>query len=159
MAVQTWAPCGQTPLLPVPLSRDHLAAISGISPDACRFLQTHDHAYHAPDVVRCLRLLRRTVRGTLLVIGDGAPIHRGQPVTDFLRAGAAKRLHLEQLPGYAPALTLDAGSCNSRKRVEMGNLCCRNLAELAVALRRAKERLRHKRTVIQASFHQAGYHV
>jgi hypothetical protein len=33
------------------------------------------------------------------------------------------------------------------------------LAELAVALRRAKERLRHKRAIIQACISQAGYYV
>lgn len=32
-------------------------------------------------------------------------------------------------------------------------------AALALVLRRAKERLRHTRTVIQACFQQAGYHV
>jgi hypothetical protein len=40
--------------------------------------------------------------------------------------------------------------------VELGNLCCHDLTELAVALRRAKERLRHKSTVIQANIRQAG---
>jgi transposase len=159
MAVRTWAPRGQTPILRVPLTHDHLAAISGITPAGRVFMQTQERAYHADDVVRFLRLLLRKIRGKLLVIWDGAPIHRGQPVKDFLRAGAAQRLHLEQLPGYAPELNPDEGIWNYLKRVELGNVCCRTLAELATALRRAKERLRHKRTVIQACFLQAGYHV
>jgi transposase len=159
LAVRTWAPCGQTPLLRVPLTRDHLAAISGITPDGRLFMQTQDHAYRSPDVVRFLCLLLRKIRGKLLVIWDGSPIHRGQPIKDFLRRGAAKRLHLEQLPGYAPELNPDEGIWNYLKRVELGNVCCASLSELALALRRAKERLRHKRTVIQACFQQAGYHV
>jgi transposase len=158
-AVRTWAPCGQTPVLRVPLTHDHLAAISGITPQGRLFLQTQDHAYHSPDVVRFLRVLLRTIRGKLLVIWDGAPIHRGQPIKDFLRRGAAKRLHLEQLPGYAPELHPDEGIWNELKRVELGTRCCPDLAALALALRRAKERLRHKRTVIQACFRQAGYYV
>jgi transposase len=157
--VRTWAPCGQTPLLRVPLTHDHLAAISGITADGRLFMQTQDQAYRSPDVVRFLRLLLRKVRDKLLVIWDGAPIHRGQPVKDFLRAGAAKRVHLERLPGYAPDLNPAEGIWNYLKRVELGNLCCSDLAALALALRRAKERLRHKRTVIQACFQQAGYHV
>jgi transposase len=56
------------------------------------------------------------VHGAVLVIWDGAPIHRGQPVKDFLRTGAAKRLHLEQLPGYAPELNPDEGIGNYLKR-------------------------------------------
>jgi transposase len=159
MAVRTWAPRGQTPILTVPLTHDHLAAISGITAAGRLFMQTQQDAFHSPDVVRFLRLLLRKIRGKLLVIWDGAPIHRGQPIKDFLRQGAAKRLHLEQLPGYAPELNPDEGIWNYLKRVELGNVCCRNLRELATALRRAKERLRHKRSVIQACFFQAGYHV
>jgi hypothetical protein len=76
-----------------------------------------------------------------------------------MRRGAAKRLHLEQLPGYAPDLNPDGGIWNSLKRIELANLCCSDLAALTRALRRAKERLRHKRAVIQACFRQAGYEV
>ncbi len=159
MAVRTWAPCGQTPVLRVPLTHDHLAAISGMTPDGRLFMQIQEHAYHAPDVVRFLRLLVRKLRGKLLVIWDGAPIHRGQAIKDFLRRGAAQRIHLEQLPAYAPELNPDEGIWNYLKRVELGNLCCPDLATLALALRRAKERLRHKRAVIQACVQQAGYHV
>jgi hypothetical protein len=71
-------------------------------------------------------LLLRKIQGKLLVIlvtGDGSPIQRGPPVKDFLRAGAAKRLHLEQLPGYAPDVNPDEGSWNDLKRVELGNCC------------------------------------
>jgi transposase len=109
--------------------------------------------------VRFLRLLLRKIRGKLLVIWDGSPIHRGPPIKDFLRRGGAKRLHLEQLPAYAPELNPAEGIWNYLKRVELGNVCCPTLAALALALRRAKERLRHKRAVIQACFQQAGYHV
>jgi transposase len=159
MAVRTWARCGQTPLLRVRLTRDHLSAISGITPDGRLFMQTQDHAYRSVDVVRFLRVLLRKIRGKLLVIWDGSPIHRGQPVKDFLCRGAAHRLHLELLPGYAPELNPDESIWNYRKHVELRNLCCRNMTELAVALRRAKERLRHKRAIIHACLRQAGYQV
>ena len=122
MAVRTWAPKDQTPVLRVPLTRDHLSAISGITADGRLFLQTQDHAYRSPDVVRFLRVLLRKIQGKLVVIWDGAPIHRGQPVKDFLRQGAAKRLHLERLPGYAPELNPDEGIWNYLKRVELANL-------------------------------------
>jgi hypothetical protein len=81
--------------------------------------------------------------------GDGSPIHRGQPLKDFRRTGAAKRLHVEQLPGYALELNPDKGIWNALKRVELGYCCCRDLAEWAMMWRHAKERLRHTRTVIQ----------
>src|SRR5215469_6470711 len=127
LAVRTWAPKGQTPVLRVPLTRDHLSAISGITADGRLFMQTQDYAYRSPDVVRFLRVLLRKIHGKLLVIWDGAPIHRGQPIKDFLRQGAAKRLHLEQLPPYAPELNPDEGIWNYLKRVELANLCCSDL--------------------------------
>ena len=157
--MRTWAPRGQTPILPVKLTRDHLSAISGITLDGRLFLQVREDAYDAEGVVGFLRVLLRKIRGKILIIWDGSPIHRGQPIKDLLQRGAAKRLHLEQLPGYAPDLNPDEGIWNYLKRVELGNCCCPDLAALAVALRRAKERLRHKRTVIQACFQQAGYRV
>ncbi len=110
-------------------------------------------------MVGFLRVLLRKLRGPILLIWDGSPIHRGQPIKDFLRRGAAKRLHLEQLPGYAPDLNPDEGIWNYLKRVELANLCCSDLAALTLALRRAKERLRHKRAVIRACFTHAGYQV
>ena len=109
--------------------------------------------------MRFLRVLLRKIQGKLLVIWDGSPIHRGQPIKDFLRHGATKRLYLEQLPGYAPDLNPEEGIWNYLKRVELANVCCRDLSELAVALRRAKERLRHKRSVIGACLRPAGYQV
>jgi hypothetical protein len=51
------------------------------------------------------------------------------------------------------------GIWNYLKRVELANVCCSDLATLALALRRAKERLRHKPTVIQACLTHAGYQV
>jgi transposase len=98
----------------------------------------------------------RKISGRVLVIWDGSPSHRGQPIKDFLGKGAATRLHRERLPGYAPERNPDEGIGNDLKRVERGNRCCPDLPALALALRRAKERLQHKRAVIQACFRQAG---
>ena len=103
MAARTWAPRGQTPILRVMLTRDHLSAISGMTLDGRLFLQLQERAYTAETVVGFLRVVLRKIRGKVLVIWDGSPIHTGQPIKDLLAAGAAKRLHLERLPGYCPA--------------------------------------------------------
>ena len=78
MAVRTWAPRGQTPVLRVPLTRDHLSAISGITPDGRLFLQVRSGSYDAAKVVGFLRVLLRKISGKLLLIWDGSPIHPGQ---------------------------------------------------------------------------------
>ncbi len=156
MAVRTCAPRGQTPVLRVKLTRDHLSAIGAITPDGRLFMQRQDHAYTAEDVVRFLRLLLRRISGKLLVIWDGAPIHRANVIKDFLKRGAAKRLHLERLPSYAPELNPQEGVWNLLKRRELKNLCCRDVPQVAQELRRARERLRHRRAVLRQCFAHAG---
>ena len=159
MAVRTWAPRGQTPVLRVPLTRDHLSAISAITMDGRLFLQVRPASYTAAGVVGFLRVLMRKIRGPILLIWDGSPIHRGQEIKAFLKRGASKRLHLEQLPGYAPDLNPDEGIWNYLKRVELGNVCRRNLDHLHQELIGARERLRHKREVIRSCARHCGYHV
>jgi transposase len=134
LAMRTWAPRGQTPLLRVKLTHDHLSAISGITADGRLFMQVREGTYDSTGAIGFLRVLLRTVRGKLLVIWNGAPIHRGQAIKDFLRRGAARRLQLEQLPGYAPDLNPDEGIWNYLKRVELGNVCCSEVAALGLAL-------------------------
>jgi transposase len=149
-AVRTWTPRGRTPSLRVRLSKDHLSAISGVTLDGRLFLQVRDHSYDSQAVVGFLRVLLRKITGKILLIWDGSPIHRGQAVKDFLRRGAVKRLHLEQLPGYAPDLNADEGVWNYLKRVELANVCCHDLHELRLQLIRARERLRHKRAILRS---------
>jgi transposase len=156
MVVRTYAPMGQTPVLKVPLTRDHLSAIGAITPEGKLCMQTQDHSYKSPDVVRFLQLLLREIPGKLLVIWDGAPIHRGQPVKDFLTKGGAKRIHLERLPAYAPELNPQEGVWNLLKRVELKNVCCLDLQHVQQEVRRAKERLRHRKSILRQCFAYAG---
>jgi transposase len=153
--VWTYAPRGQTPILRVPLTRDHLSAISAITPAGKLYMMVQDHAFKGPAIVRFLRHLLRHIPGKLLIIWDGLPAHRSQPVKDFLAQGAAQRIHLERLPGYAPDLNPDEGIWRYLKYVEMKNLCCQTLADLQYELRKATARLRHKTTVILSCFTQA----
>jgi transposase len=155
--VRTYAPRGQTPILRVPLTRDHLSVISGITSEGKLFRMVQETAFHGEEVVRFLRHLLHHLPGKVLVIWDGSPIHHGQAVKQFLAGGAAARLRLERLPGYAPDLNADEGVWNYLKRVELRNVCCRDLAHLKQELRLAFARLRHKRSVIQGCIRQAGY--
>ena len=155
--VRTWAPRGETPVLRAHLTRDHLSVISGLTFEGQLLLQMRRQAFQGLDVVRFLRHLLRHIPGKLLVLLDGAAIHRGQAVRDFLAAGGAKRLHLEPLPAYAPELNPDEGIWHYLKHVELRNLCCDDLPELQGELRRAVARLRHKSTVLQGCITEVGY--
>jgi transposase len=158
-AVRTYAPVGQTPILHEQLTRDHLSAMSGITPEGKLLMMEQDEAFKGEDVVRFLRHALRRIPGKLLVVWDGSPIHRARVVKDFLASGASNRLRLEQLPGYAPELNPDEGIWKHLKYVELKNICCKSLSELRRELRKAKERLRHKKHVILGCIRQPGFEV
>ena len=99
----------------------------------------------------------RQIPGKLLVIWDGATIHHCQAVKDFLATGAAKRLHLERLPGYAPDLNPDEGVWNLLKHWQLANRCCQDMLELAWELRLAIRRLQRRPHLLQACFRECGY--
>ncbi len=157
--VRTYAPRGQTPVLSVPLMRDHLAVISGITLEGALYFSTQERPFRSPEVVRFLRHLLRHIHGLLLVIWDGSPIHRGQMVKEFLANGGAKRLQVEQLPGYAPDLNPDEFVWRHLKHVELRNRCCPDIPSLRRELRLAIARLRHKPNVIKGCIRHAGYNV
>jgi transposase len=146
--VRTYAPVGQTPVIRAPLSRDHLSAMGGITPEGKLYLMVQERAYCGADVGGFLKHLTRHIAGKLLVLWDGAPIHRSGVVKEYPSSGMARRIRLEQFPGYAPELNPAEGIWSYLKRVELKNLCYQSISHLNYELRKAKERLRHKTNVI-----------
>ena len=78
--MRTYAPVGQTPIIRAPLSRDHLSARGAITPEGKLYLMVQERAYRGIDVVGFLKHLAGHVTGKLLVLWDGAPIHRSRVV-------------------------------------------------------------------------------
>jgi transposase len=99
-----------------------------------------------------LQHLLREVPGRMVILWDGAPIHRSHLLKEFLANGAAQRLHVERLPAYAPELNPDEGLWAYLKRVELRNVCCFNLGHLRKELRDAVKRVRRKPRVIEGFF-------
>ncbi len=157
--VKTYAPRGLTPVLKAPLSYDHLSVISAISLSGHLYFELQERSYTGTDVVRFLQSLRRKagLGKRLLIIWDGASIHTGHLVRDYLAAGAARYLQLERLPAYAPELNPDEGVWNYLKRVELGNVCCANLQELSGYVQRAFTKMRRKPYSVQGCLAQVGY--
>ncbi|WP_244421955.1 hypothetical protein [Ktedonobacter racemifer] len=69
--------------------------------------------------------------------------------------GAAKRIHLEPLSGYAPELNPQEGVWNLLKRRELKNICCADLWQVEDEFRHAKERLRHRKPILLQCFAHA----
>ncbi len=147
--VRTYAPRGQTPILRVPLTHDHLSAISALTEHGRLCMRVQRCAYRSHAVVRFLKHLLQHMHGKILVIWDGAPIHRSRVIKDFLSSGAAKRLQVERLPGYAPELNPVEYVWHYLKHVALRNVCCDTLDELQYELRLAVANLRHKRAILR----------
>ena len=130
--------------------------IAAVSAEGQLHTQVQARAFDAVAVTEFLRHLLHVVAGPVLVIWDGAPIHRSKIVKAFLQAETNSRLELEPLPGYAPDLNpLDCGVWYWLKDVALANVCATDLAGLKEELRAATARLRRKPSVIQASFAEA----
>lgn len=154
--VRTWAPQGDTPVLYEWLTRDHLSAISAITPDGRLHFRLQKEAFDGEAVVDFLRQLLRVIPGKLLVIWDGLPAHRSVTVREFLRTEAHGRIHLERLPGYAPDLNPDEDIWAHLKYVQLRNVATATLDSLAVEIRRAVRRLRRRPSVILGAFTHVG---
>ena len=104
--LRTWAPVARTPMIRRKLSHEHLSAVSAISMTGELHPAVQDHS--------C-----KEIPGKLPVIRDGVPIHRSRAVKEYPAQGAARRIRLERLPGYAPELNPDEGVWRCLKRVEL----------------------------------------
>ncbi len=129
--------------------------MSGITLEGNLFTMTRYEAMAGPDSVHFLKHLRAQLDRKLLVIWDGSPIHRAQEVKTYLADGAAKHIHLERLPSYAPELNPDEGTWKHLKHVELRNVCCLDLADLYHELELAIVRLRRQPWLVRSFFGDA----
>ncbi len=121
------------------------------------YFQLHPGSVRAEQLIGFLQALLRQIPGRLLLIWDGAPVHRGRAVADFVAAQSG-RLHLERLPAYAPELNPVEALWAYWKRTEMANFCPKQIWELSHAASQALKRIRRRRSrpkLIAAFFHQA----
>jgi transposase len=153
--VRTYAPVGQTPILREWWTRDHLSAISAISPEGKLYFHCQDQAINSADVIAFLEHLLREMPGPLVIIWDGAPIHRSHLLQEFLAKSATPRLQVERLPAYAPELNPGEGLWAHLKGVELRNVCCFTIRHLRHELRDAVKRVRRKPRIIQGCFRGA----
>lgn len=157
MVVRTYAPCGQTPILKEFLSYQHLSLIGAVTPQGQLFVTVYAHSITSREVIRFLGQLLRRIPGLLLVIWDGIPTHRSKIVKAYLADGAAQRIHLEQLPGYAPDLNPTEWVWSYLKLADLANTACDHLPELEVLIKNSKRRMQRKPQLIQAFVRNAGY--
>jgi len=121
------------------------------------YFQLHAGAIRSAQVIGFLQALHRQVPGKLLLIWDGAPIHRSRVVTDYVQQERGW-LHVERLPAYAPELNPVEYLWAYWKKNELANFCAKDVWELSHTASQALKRIRRRRSrpqLIAAFFAQA----
>jgi transposase len=151
--VRTWAPKGCTPVLQYHFNWKTFSVMAGLT--VCNFyFQLFDGSIKSPQVIAFLRHLRRHLRGKLLIVWDGAGIHRSRLVREFL-VSLRGRLEVEYLPAYAPELNPTEYIWGHLKQHELANVCARHGWELSLRATRALRRMRRRPALICAFWKQA----
>ena len=150
---RTWAPRGQTPVLQETFNWKSLSIIGGLA--LLRFyFQIHAGSIKGPQVVEFLRHLQRHIPGKLLILWDGAGIHRSALVRDYL-ASTRGRVQVERLPAYAPELNPTEYMWGHLKTHEIANLIAKHAWELSCEATAALRRMRRRPSIITAGYAQA----
>lgn len=153
LLAHTWAPCGQTPVLMEQAGRAHLSLVAAIAPNGRIYVAGQDRAFTGEDIVWFLgKLCGRYRKRDMLVIWDGAAIHRSEAVKAFLRERPG-RIHLERLPAYSPQLN-PVELVWSYLKGRLKNKAFMNLEELTAALLEEVKLLEANPKLVKAFFHK-----
>jgi transposase len=148
---RTWAPVGQTPIIEEKAGKEHLSLIAAMAPNGRLFVGGQNKAYDSEGVIDFLEYLCRRYRSKdMIVIWDGAPIHRSQAIREFL-ARKKGRIHLVALPGYSPELNPVELLWSQLKR-ELKNRVFLRLKDLAEVLKEKIEEVRKDKELLISFF-------
>jgi transposase len=148
--VRTWSPKGQTPLLLHCFNWKNLGAIAGLTWRNFYF-RLFAGSIKSPQVIEFLGHLQRHLPGKLLIIWDGAAIHRATAVRQYLES-LDGRLIAYRLPAYAPELNPVEYLWAYWKQHELPNLCARDLWSLSRWAAHGLRRIRRKRQRLIVAF-------
>lgn len=151
--MRTYAPCGQTPVLQQDCKYTHLSAIAAISPQGEMISHIQENSFDGTAIVIFLQCLLATFKKDIHLIWDGAKIHCGDAVKNFLATDIqAKRLHLYRIPPYSPELNPTEQLWNHAKNVQLKNLFSKNISQLKQNVQKALANIQLKKHTIQAFF-------
>ena len=118
------------------------------------YFQFHEGSIKGPQVVEFLKHLQRHIKGRMLIVWDGAPIHRCALVRDCV-ASTAGRILIERLPAYAPELNPVEYMWGHLKSHEIANLIVTKAWELSFEATAALRKMRRRPSIITACYAQA----
>jgi transposase len=118
------------------------------------YFQIYSGSIKGLQVIEFLKHLRRHVPGKLLIVWDGASIHRSTLVRDYI-ASTNGQIAVERLPAYAPELNPVEYMWAHLKTHEIANLIVTKAWELSLEATAALRRMRRRTSIITACYVQA----
>jgi transposase len=151
---RTLAPRGKTPILKTKAAhreRVSLTAALTLSPRRHRlglYWRSYPRDFvNSQRAADFLRYLLRMLPGKLVVVWDGGPMHRGEPIRELLRR--TKRITLERLPPYAPELNPVEFLWNHVKYGALPNFLPDDVFHLDAVVTKHIRRAKHNPTRLQ----------
>jgi transposase len=157
---RTYAPKGKTPVIAHKCRYQHLCVISAISEAGKMFWDIRPDAFKGSSIVQFLKGLLAFAKQKILVIWDGASIHRSGEVKDFLASLQDEEVWLERIPPYSPELNADEQVWYHLKTVALKNTCAHNLKELESNVKYAMGGIEENLELIRSFFKhpEVGYY-
>jgi transposase len=118
------------------------------------YFRLYPGAIRTPQVLNFLTHLRRQMRGKLLIIWDGLPIHRSRKLQRFMERQRG-RMILARLPAYAPELNPTEYIWGYWKNHALANFCAKDFFHLSSTARRVLRRAQKRTTLVRAFWKQA----
>ena len=151
--MRTWAPCGKTPGLEFDFNWKKLSVIGGITVLNFYF-QFYPGTIKSPQVIEFLKHLQQHLPGKLLMVWDGAMIHRSRLVRAYLES-LHGRIYATALPAYAPELNPIEYAWGYFKQHRLPNFSAKDLAHLSAFGRKALSNMRRRPKLVAAFWKQA----
>lgn len=150
---RTWSLRGCTPVLQHSFDWKQLSAIAGLS-----FWQFYFRffpgAIRSEQIIAFLTALTRQIKRPLLIIWDGAAIHRSRKVKTWLQDQDGS-VAVARLPAYAPELNPVEAIWAYLKKHEIANLCCDTIGEVGQFARNRLRSMQRRSHLIIGFWKQA----
>jgi len=159
LARRTWAPRGETPVLRAWDRHDRLSVMDAITLAPRRqrlglYWQIQRANVRTEHVLGFLRLLRRHVRGKMVLIWDRGACHKGKPVRDYLER-YVRTIRVEWLPPYAPDLNPCEQVWNHAKYSDLANFVAQDVCDLHEHVESSLQRQRAQSPLLHSFFKTA----
>ena len=146
----TWAPIGETPIIPEHRGRFGAKSISAISAKGKMYFRIFEGSMNKEGFTDFLKKLRRDVGKPIIVIADCASYHKANAVKEYV-AETQGNVGLELLPVRSPELNPDEQVWNQAKK-SLGKMIIQNKADMEKCVSKVLRSIQRRANLIRAFF-------